>query len=259
MERSEEWILGDPAEPARAPTPPKSETKPARARTKRRGGSIGRLILFFLWTLLFLGGLVGVAAFATGVLRDGKFGDAVLAVDLAHGGEWTSAAFRPWVPGRYLLYVTTDDRTARETPLAFAGRISTRIVAPDGREEMLETFDGSALAHEIAGGEQWTRLAELHIIAPTYAPWTFSAQVVEGDPAFAGLVSSVLIRRDRKATGIDGLFNYALAAPSMVLLGLSFLIAIWLARRGGTWMPALLSLILLGAEAYLYWLVRAGV
>jgi len=257
MQGSEDWILGDPAAPAPAPAKTRTHAAP-RAKPKRRGGAVGRLILFLSWTVFFLAGAVGIGAFATGLLRDGRFGDAALPVDLSRRSDWVSAGFRAWVPGRYLLYVVTDDRKDREEPATFAGRVSARIVAPDGREEMLETFGAPALHHELNGSEQWTRLAELHIISPTYDPWTFSAQVVEADAAFAGASSSVLIRRDRKATGIDGLSNYALAAPAMATLMLSLLMAIWLARRGGTWMPALLSVLGLLAGGYLYTLVGAG-
>ena len=44
----------------------------------------------------------------------------------------------------------------------------------------------------------------------------------------------------------------------MGILTLSLLTAVWLARRGGTWMPALLSVLGLLAGGYLYTLVGAG-
>ena len=257
MSRSEDWILGDVEQPHRPKPAPAAEPKRAlsRAQRKRRGGWFGRFALFLVWLVSFAAATIGLAFLATGVMRDSKYGDGRVSLDLSSSGSSRTAEFWPWAPGRYFLYIETLDRTDRDDEKRFGGRLEVVVSKPDGGAAIAEPFEPPVLDHRLNGGTEWTRLREFYVPEPSFDRWTATIKVEEGDAAFRGTPSALLVVRDRHLPGIDGLVNYELAWPAAGLFTLAFLVGTALARRGGTWIPALLSLCGLGAFFWLYTLV----
>lgn len=259
MKQSEEWILGDPNEPARPKQRPHVEPKKRaqvqpRPKSKKRGGTLGRLGLFFVWLVCFLAGVVGTGFLAAGVVRDTTDGDARVALDLSRESSRT-VEFRPWIPGRYFLYLETLDRTERKDAKAFSGRLEMVVAKPDGEAVIAEPFEPPGLNHYLNGGTQWTRLKDFYVVEPSFDAWKATLTVETGDPAFADSRTSLLVVRDRRLPGIEGLVNYELAWPAIGMFVLALLTGAALPRRGGTWIPALLSVLGLGAIGWLYSLV----
>lgn len=252
MSPREEWIFGDANDVAvkRAPARPQRERVPATRQRQRkvRRGFFGRFVLFVLWLLCFVAGTACLLVFATGLLRDGTFTDSQIGIDLSRRNA-RQTQFRPWVPGQYSIYLTTDDRQDRAAEQPFNGRIYVRVQSPDGRLPLSERYEPPALDHRLRGGVEFTRLSQVNINTPTLDPWTLYVRVAAPDEAFADAQSSVVIRREKRVTGLNGLINYLAAGPALVFLALSVPAALGLPRRGGTWMPALLSVLGLTAVA----------
>jgi hypothetical protein len=268
-ERLEGWVLGDPDEPPAAkPRPEFPEREPARRerRTRarrekhhvpdtlgRRGvRTLKRTLAFTVWLALFAAGLAGEALFVGGILRDGDYGDATVTLELAQRSNWHQAAFRPLMPGRYFVYLVSHDTEARADEETFTGRVYVRVSDPDGRALIAQRFEPPGLDHRLRGGVEWTPVTQLRVARPSVDPWTISARTGRGDPQFDGIASSVVLVRDRDTPGISGLLNYAVVAPAAVALALSLAAAIAVPRNGGTWMPALLSVVSLAGLAFAY-------
>jgi hypothetical protein len=249
MNPPEDWVFGDTGTLAGRNAPVR--VAPPGGRKRR---AFGRLVLFVVWLLCFTVGIACVLLMASGFLRDGSFGDARVPVDLSHESRWHSAQFRPWVPGTYRLYLTSDDPEDRAQEFSFEGSIDVRVATRDGGVKLEESYRPPALDHRLRGGIEWTRLGVLHLSTPALEPWTISVRVATPDPAFAYADSSVLLKRDKRTPGLSGLINYAAAIPAGVFLALSVPAALGLPRRGGTWMPALLSVFgLLAVAALIVW------
>ena len=69
--------------------------------------------LFLVWFVCFATGVVGAGFLAAGVLRDTTDADGRAPVDLSRESSQT-VTFRPWIPGRYFLYLETVDPSARD-------------------------------------------------------------------------------------------------------------------------------------------------
>jgi hypothetical protein len=257
MKKSEEWILGDPNEPPRPKqreqVDPENRAK-IRAKPKKRGSALGRLALFLVWFVFFLAGVVGTGFLAAGAVRDTTNGDARVALDLSIESSRT-VDFKPWIPGRYFLYLETIDGSDRNDPKAFKGRLEMVVSKPDGAAVVAEPFEPPGLNHYLNGGTEWTRLKDFYVAKPSFDPWKATITVQTGDPAFANSRSSLVVMRDRRLPGIEGLVNYELAWPAVAMFALALLTGLTLRRRGGTWVPSLLSLLGLGAIGWLYSLV----
>jgi hypothetical protein len=246
MSPGEDWIFGD-TEAATA-----ERAAPARVRERsRRRRPFARLLLFALWLISFVIGTTALALFATGLVRDGSFGDAQLPIDLSQRGDWRSVQFRPYVPGRYLLYLTSVDREDRAEEVSYGGRIYVRIENSRRQVQLSERYEPPALSHHLRGGVQWTRVASIHINDFSFDPWTLSARVAAPEAAFARARSSMVLVRDRYNPGLAGLVNYVASAPALAFLLLSLVMAAGLPPRGGTWVPAVLSTVALLAIASL--------
>ena len=197
---------------------------------------------------LFIVGVGCLLLFAVGLLRDGMFTDALVHIDLSRQSA-QRAEFRPWVPGKYVLSLMTDDREDRSEEEMFNGRVYVRIESADGQPRLASRYEPPALDHRLRGSVEYTPLAHLYINTPELNPWTMTVRVGVEDPAFSDARSSVVVQREKRIIGIEGLLNYAVAAPALILLALSVPAALGLPRRGGTWMPALLSVSGLAAIA----------
>jgi hypothetical protein len=259
MTDSEDWVLGDidaPAKPA-APASSRPAARPAARGQpkKRRGNALARITLFALWLFCFVGGVLGALFLAAGIVRDSNYGSGTLPLSLAREQAWRAAAFRAWAPGRYLVYLETDDTVPREGETPFAGTIAVRIANPRGELVLEQRYSRPALDHRLNGGDVWSRLGDFHVVDPSFEPWTVALRVETPDPAFHNASSALHVVRDRHLAGMEGLLNYVLAYPASAALMLSFLAAAALPRQGGTWIPALLSLIALAALGSLYGLI----
>jgi hypothetical protein len=243
MNERGDWVFGDSEDMPRG-TPAGKARAPGRPRQRgRKRRAFGRMVLFFTWFVFFAVGTACVFVVLSGFLRDGAFGDAEIPVALSRESGWRRALFRPWVPGAYWLYLTSDDGQERTDEHPFIGELLVKVETADGEVRLDEHYEAPNVEHRLRGGVEWTRLGLMHLNTPALEPWTISVRVVAADPAFAGIESSVLLRREKRIPGMSGLVNYAAAVPAVLFLALSVPAALALPRRGGTWMPALLSVV----------------
>lgn len=236
-------------------------------------GTRARGLLFALWAVCLLAGLASAWVFVAGLLRDTHFEEAAIAMDLGEAGAWRGVDFRVWGGGPYVVWLTTlrPDRTsapapsgAREPeaagpgagrPARFRGRIEVRILDPDGDARLERRYEGNRLEHATSGGMTWTRLEDLRLDGLPVRPWRLEARTLKGDPEFGArseLRSRLLLRKDRPDVGMGGLINYVMIIPAALFLLLSLVLALGLARRGGSRAPAWISGILLVALVSLW-------
>jgi hypothetical protein len=85
--------------------------------------------------------------FLQGVIRDTRWGDPVLRLDLSRTSDWVSVPFRVWGTGNYDLFLSTVNHQPDHVGIPLSADFEVSIVDPDDRIVFSRLFQGGTTGH----------------------------------------------------------------------------------------------------------------
>ena len=191
-----------------------------------------RRVLLSLWCLTFVLALGSSAIFVRGLIRDYYTGDAVVRFDPGQQTDWTSDSFRVWGQGSYALRLSSVNHDPVPVGRRLASRFEVLISNPHGKTVLQKTYGPDSIEHRVPDNYADTLLETLELNDWPLRSWRLQLRVINADPNFKTSRTELRLRKQRYDPGMGGLANYVMIVPAAVLLLVSFILALFLARAG---------------------------
>ena len=191
-----------------------------------------RRVLLSLWCLTFVLALGASAIFVRGLIRDYYTGDAVVRFDPAQQTEWISDSFRVWGQGSYALRLSSVNHDPVPVGRRLASEFEVLISDPRGKRVLQKTYCPGSIEHRVPDNYADTLLETLELNDWPLRSWRLQLRVINADPNFRTSRTELRLRKQRYDPGMGGLANYVMIVPAGVLLLVSFILALFLARNG---------------------------
>jgi len=214
-------------------------------RDMRRTATV---VLFAVWAILGLAGVVGLAVLGYTVVRDAH-GEPMIDFTLGKTSEWESKPFRVWGAAQYTVYLMTVNKRREALGAPFRGEIAVEVIDTRGHYHLQETFGHGGIGHQKREGVEWTALRELSLVGRPLRTWQLRARVLEADPSFKEAYSEVRLRRHPPPSEQRGLMKNQVFVPTAIALGLCWVLGLLIMARGDGQFPFSFSTAMLLAGA----------
>lgn len=178
-------------------------------------------IIFFLGTLMLVGGVVGAGI----IYRDMKTENlmharsGIVSLELTRISGWKTSPFAPYRVGTLLLCVTFD--SAKPAPASAPEiQIEYSIREPGGRTVIHGTWPGRM--PEQSTSNSWIAIDSVNIPDQTEASWSVGARVVKPDPSSVHPRAEVFVMPPQKyeiGSYLSGEMSKLVAMGILVILG----------------------------------------
>ena len=205
-----------------------------------------RNLLYILWLAALAVGVFCITLFLKGLMRDNRTGQPDIAVDLSSAASSASHDFMVWSAGEYDLMLSSVNHSP-PFDIPFSGKLELTVSGADGSVLSHRIVDNSS-THMRPNNMSWTVLDSVRLERSLGQKSRLTARVIQPDPQFAGVKTTVHLRLRQYDPGMGGLANYVILFPGIVFMAVSFAIALSIFHRdGGTkpmWVTMIAALIL---------------
>ena len=196
-----------------------------------------------LWGLTFGLGMLAAWVAVSGIRRDTRAGEPVIALPLDQATDWREAHFRVLQDGHWRLRLSAVAFDSSRVDLPLEAAFQVQVRAPGGRVVLDRAWSPGETGILLPWNYGDALLDSLTLDGGSLRRWTLAVRVTSPDPRFAGVTTELKLWQDRYDPGMGGLVSYVLILPAGLLLLVSALAATPLlrapvARRA----PLLLSL-----------------
>ncbi len=200
-----------------------------------------RNLLYVFWLATLAVGVFCITLFLKGLMRDNRIGQPDVPVNLSSAASSASRDFRIWRAGEYDLTLSSVNHSP-PFDVPFSGKLEVIVSGPDGHVLVHRIVDGSS-AHMRPNNMSWTVLDSVRLERSLGKKSRLTARVIQPDPQFAGVTTTVHLRQRQYDPGMGGLVNFVMLFPGIVFMAVSFAIALSISHRGGGATPLWLTLI----------------